>query len=505
MREAAAGVRVLALAAIGFSIHTFWLTGAWAQNQPGHSIAEKFSAEADRPAKEAAAKAAAAKKAAEAKQKAAAEKRLKEVQRKADEAEMLETAKAEADARRVALEAARADAEMAEKAAEDQKAAEAKAVEERQLAESKAAEAKRADDVRKAVEAKAAEERRIADQKADIERKAAELKHAEERRIAEARRIEEASKIAEAKVLEDRRAAEAKASEAKAAADRKIAEERRVAEAKASEGRRAAEASQAEAQAQARSQAMAAERDTEAQRVLERLKQAREQREAQDRRTVTAELPKQEPAVPQAPAGLGGPTPSLGAPSYGTHRLHSGGADVQFPQLSSGATRVTVLLLMEPGNRGIRRHNKTADPLLCNGGGCFVSNGTDAPATFLPGRRALGIRSTFGPRAGACSNSLGCVFRGIEIGALPAAIQPIDMRVMRHDRREPQNITAPADCHATAGRLACRRTIQSTNYVMWVVPEDIANQAGAAGLERALAEGLPDSEHAALQGPHPGR
>ena len=76
------------------------------------------------------------------------------------------------------------------------------------------------------------------------------------------------------------------------------------------------------------------------------------------------------------------------------------------------------------------------------------------------------------------------------------------MRVMRHDRREPLAIEAAADCQVHAGRLACRRTIQGGSYAMWVIPEPVAVAAGAALLERALADGLPDSEHAALPSPH---
>ena len=74
------------------------------------------------------------------------------------------------------------------------------------------------------------------------------------------------------------------------------------------------------------------------------------------------------------------------------------------------------------------------------------------------------------------------------------------MRVMRHDRREAQLIEAAADCQVHSGRLACRRTIQAGNYVMWVVPEAIAAAAGPELLERALADGLPDAEQAALPG-----
>jgi hypothetical protein len=94
---------------------------------------------------------------------------------------------------------------------------------------------------------------------------------------------------------------------------------------------------------------------------------------------------------------------------------------------------------MAPGNYGIRRNGpKIADPILCAPDGCYVSEGPDRPARFLPGHRALGFGNTWGARAGACQGRLGCVFRGIELGDLPAYLQPVDMHILRHDRRRPE-------------------------------------------------------------------
>ena len=489
MREAS---RLLALTAIGLTIAFSSPVSAQSggsKGDPAHVLAEKFSAEADRPAKEAAAK--------------------REAQRRAEEAEMLATAKAEAEARREALEQSRAAALLAEqhRIAEEKRMAEAKASEARKVAEEKraaearrVAEAKAADDARKAAEAA-----RIAEQKA-AEAKAAEAKAVEERHIAELKAAEDQRRAAaEAKAAEDRRIAEAKAleenrlkAEAARLAKQKQDEAHRIADAKrAEEHRRQAEVeaeTQARARTQAQAQAMAAEREAEAQRVAERLREAHARR-ANANAGNTNQTAASAPQPLQPPAGLGGPAQA--PPVSQPWNVWTTPAQAN----RSGPARVTVLLLMEPGNRGIRRHNKTADPLLCNGGGCFVSNGSEAAATFMPGRRALGADRTFGERAGACSQSLGCVFRDVDLGTLPVSVQPIDMRVMHHDRREARTIDTPADCRALAGRLMCRRTIQSSDYTMWVVPEDLARSIGPAALERALAEGLPDSEQAALPPP----
>ena len=40
------------------------------------------------------------------------------------------------------------------------------------------------------------------------------------------------------------------------------------------------------------------------------------------------------------------------------------------------------------------------------------------------------------------------------------------------------------------GTLSCRDIVRGPDYVMWVVPEEVAAAAGPAALERALDEGL---------------
>ncbi len=168
---------------------------------------------------------------------------------------------------------------------------------------------------------------------------------------------------------------------------------------------------------------------------------------------------------------------------------------------SERVSRVTILLHLEPGNRGIRRHNKAADPVLCTYQGCYVSAGADEPAEFFHGHRALGLGRTFGERAGACRNSLGCVFRDIELASISDYLGPVDMRVIRHDRREPQRGVTVSDCRLESGRLGCRRGIHAASYVMWVVPEELAAKAGPEALEQAVEEGLVEQERIGLASP----
>jgi colicin import membrane protein len=152
--------------------------------------------------------------------------------------------------------------------------------------------------------------------------------------------------------------------------------------------------------------------------------------------------------------------------------------------------RVTVLLVMDPGTKGIRRFNKSADPVLCHDDVCFVSTGPAAPARPLKRSKALGAGNTLGQRAGACRHSLTCVFRGVTLTGSAPIIQPVDLKVLVHDRRAPRSVSGDASCRAVGGRLSCSRTVVAPGYRAWIVPEAVAEAAGAKVLQAALARGL---------------
>jgi colicin import membrane protein len=161
-----------------------------------------------------------------------------------------------------------------------------------------------------------------------------------------------------------------------------------------------------------------------------------------------------------------------------------------------------VLLVLEPGTYGIRRNGpKVADPLLCTREGCYVGAGADQPAMFMRGRKATGFGNTLGRRAGACRQSLGCVFRSLDLGPLPVFLEPVDLHILKHDRRHPHLVQAHSDCAVEGPRLACRRGIYADTYTLWVVPENVAEAVGPATLQRAVAEGLNGPRSAGLAGP----
>jgi colicin import membrane protein len=154
------------------------------------------------------------------------------------------------------------------------------------------------------------------------------------------------------------------------------------------------------------------------------------------------------------------------------------------------ATRATLLLVMEPGRRGIRRFGATADPILCTGDICYISRGADRDAQPMPRRRALGMLNTLGRRAGACNDSLECVFRNVDLGGATVEVQPIDLRILRHDRRRPLLVHADGSCGLLEGRLVCSEPAGARTWRVWTVPESIAREVGGLRLQAALEAGL---------------
>lgn len=329
----------------------------------------------------------------------------------------------------------------------------------------------------------ASDEQRLIDEIEMLERARAE---------AEARR-DALVKAREATEQEESRATE---SAERARHEQQLAEQRRAAE----EAERAVEAARkAEAAAVAR---MEAEREAEANRVDEALRKAREARAQRAREDIGRNARWQEPQSDQRheegreePVRRDRPTVADRSAPWDRpyHPQGPFGLRGPAPEAVGTSTRVTVLLSMMPGHHGIRRHHRTGDPILCGEPGCFVSAGADAPADLMPLRRAFGFGRTMGERAGACSNSLGCVFRDVELGAFPAILQPVDMRLLKHDRRMPQMLHETSECRLSGGRLSCT-AIHGPDYTMWVVPEDVARAAGPEVLERAVEEGLDGPE-----------
>lgn len=448
MRSAARGLSGGAVCALALMS---WMCnpGIAADNDAARALAEKFSHasedseradDAKRAEAEADAKSRAKTDAKVEAQAEAARRTEAERQRAADEAEMLRNAEAEAQARRAheqQAEAARIESERQAARADAQRLAE-------EAQQAHREEEQRAEEARKVEAARLARE--VEDQRI-----------AEEKRLADERRIAEEKRQAEIKKAEEARQAEA----ARLARE---AEQARVAEQK----RQADEARLAEQRA-----ALEAKRMEEAQRIAEKFRLAREARERDK----------------EARHSLGGPLPDEPSPFEAPATTQT-----TYP------ARVTVLLVMQPRRHGFGGVKMTANPVLCLGQRCYISGGAEVAAARMPRAQALGPGNTLGRMAGACRDQVACVFRGVELGTPSSQIQPVDMGFLRHDRKEVRSAEPDRSCDVSGGRLYCSEPIVARGYRAWIVPEIVAEKAGANALEHALQEGLPMARSASSDG-----
>jgi hypothetical protein len=481
MRVAARTLSRTAMFAVAISPLFLAAGSARADDSAAHAIAEKFSRAED-------AERAAAEKKAEEKKKAEAEKARAEAKRQAerrkaadeqhakDEAEMLDRARAEAEARRQEQERA------ADQARIESERAEARAEAERLARE---AEQGRAEEARKAEEARQAEAARLAK---DVEdKRLAEERQAEEARQADAARM--------AKEAEDRKAEQARQAEAariaKEAEEKRLAEQRRAQRLahEAEEKRHAEEARKAEEQrqAQAAREALERQRTEEAERVAEKFRLAREAWEAKQRQADAAARER----GTDTRDSLGGPTPNAQTPPAPWDTPNDAPARYL-------PTRVTILLVVDPRHRVFAAYPPTANPVLCIDQGCYISGGANAPSEYMPRYVALGPANSIGRRAGPCRNQLTCVFRDVELGGGYAQIQPVDMGLLHHDRREIRGVRPDPTCDILGARLFCGEPVVAKGYRAWIVPEVIATKAGPDALREALALGLPTARSATL-------
>jgi hypothetical protein len=395
-----------------------------------------------------------------------AERLEAEKQRDAYEKEMLARARVEAEARRA--EQKRLTAERIRKEAEEERLAEQRAKAE---AERKKAEAERLKAQAEQKKARLAAEREKARKEAGRIAREAEARRAERQRLAEEERKQEAARLtaeveAKRRAEEQRRAAQAKRAQAE-----RVAQE--------AESKRAAEAKQRAATARA---ALEKRRLEEARRIAKKFREAREVREAKKRAAAETEQATRN--------SLGGPMPP---PE--TRKASSSRKTVK-RRAQPLSTRATVLLLLEPRSSRLDGRKRPANPVLCVGSGCYVSKGPERAADYMGRRKALGPINTMGRRAGPCRRQLTCTFRNVELGVAEATVQPVDMGFWGHRRHDVLAAHPDTTCDITRGELRCSDPIVADSYRAWIVPEEVAAEAGPELLEAALNEGLPATRSA---------
>lgn len=152
--------------------------------------------------------------------------------------------------------------------------------------------------------------------------------------------------------------------------------------------------------------------------------------------------------------------------------------------------QVSILIVLDVGKTGVRRWSKTADPMLCVHENCYLSRGAGRTAEKLTRSAAFGPSVALGKRGQACRSKPACIFRNINLETVEAKLQPVDLRFVRHDRREARPIRADTTCAIIDGELSCRSPVEGKTWRAWIVPESVAKRVGAKGLEAAMANGL---------------
>ncbi len=132
----------------------------------------------------------------------------------------------------------------------------------------------------------------------------------------------------------------------------------------------------------------------------------------------------------------------------------------------------------------------TYDPLICLGDSCYVSAGLNAAAVKLAKTDALKLKTTSEASPDSCKGKVGCVFRDVAVPA-GALVQVVELGSATQSSVQPVQIQLDTSCKAADGDLNCDSPILTTDFRLWVVPEETARSAGVPAIEEAVADGLP--------------
>ncbi len=160
--------------------------------------------------------------------------------------------------------------------------------------------------------------------------------------------------------------------------------------------------------------------------------------------------------------------------------------------------RATILMVLAASDGRPLNSERAADPILCLQDGCYVSNGPQAQASYHSFGQSLSLPGRIGRGAGTCNHARTCVFRDVDLGAATTLVQPIDLKLVRHDRREQREVSIDQTCKLIEGRLSCSRPVRTATYTLWIVPEHVAREIGSDKLAEAVSDGLTTSRTAEL-------
>ncbi len=204
---------------------------------------------------------------------------------------------------------------------------------------------------------------------------------------------------------------------------------------------------------------------------------------------------KAEPIPAAAPQALAAPlaaTPPLKAPIAASPPL-AAPATIAGPP----APRATILVVLETKSSGtaggLQRVANPPDPIICLDDDCYLSSGYETAARRMPRKDALALKSSSEAGASSCKDKIACVFRDVPV-ARGTELRLVDLSSASHDNHTPVDVRADLSCGMTDDELTCDEPVTSPDHRIWIVPEGTASKAGAAGLEDALAQGLPEED-----------
>jgi hypothetical protein len=205
----------------------------------------------------------------------------------------------------------------------------------------------------------------------------------------------------------------------------------------------------------------------------------------------TAETTTIPAAVPTPPAAA--PAPAAAAPEVQakaeTKPIEKPAEAVQVA--APPAAHASLLLALETGGGASKTTSApTYDPMICLNDTCFVSAGLNADAVKLSKIDALKLKTTSEASPDSCKGKVGCVFRNVAVPA-GAQVQVVELSSANHETVGATAIQVDTTCKMTDGDLNCENPILTTDYRIWVVPEDAAKSAGVPAIEEAVADGLP--------------
>jgi hypothetical protein len=195
------------------------------------------------------------------------------------------------------------------------------------------------------------------------------------------------------------------------------------------------------------------------------------------------------PAPPTAVAPTPSAAPSAAAPEVTSAKTANvpPADDAQAEaQSKSQDPRATLLLSLATDSPDAPA---TADPIVCLGDMCWLSNGLEAPARPMSRGQALALKSTRSSTDDSCFGKGACAFRNIPVRA-GSLVEVIEIGAAANSSSNPYSIGIDGSCRVDQGDLVCNNSLETRDYRLWVVPEKTANTAGANALENALADDL---------------